>query len=113
MWPTFFLSGVPALGVRETLLIDVQEFVADGTWTKPTGAVAVEVILLGGGGGGCGGAYALDGRNNGGYGGGGAGLHAPVRHVSRRRSDGGVHARPGCAIHAGAAAAPGAARGVA
>jgi len=35
--------------------IDVQTFTGDGTWTKPSGTIAVKVITVGGGGGGGGG----------------------------------------------------------
>lgn len=62
------LYPVPSLG------IDFQQFIttAGGTWTKPTGALWVEVIVIGGGGGGGGGAVqATTAERIGGAGGGG------------------------------------------
>lgn len=54
---------------------NVQVFTADGTWTKPSGAINHKVIAIGGGGGGGGGATSSSGQNrSGGAGGGGAGI---------------------------------------
>jgi len=54
-------------------LTDVQIFTTDGTWTKPTGAKSVEVVLVGSGGGGGGGAFGnINNEKGGGGGGGGA-----------------------------------------
>ena len=51
---------------------DVQTFTANGTWTKPTGAKSVEVIVVGaGGGGGSGARTAAANTERGGSGGGG------------------------------------------
>lgn len=52
-------------------LIDIQTFTVDGTWTKPTGAKTVEVIVIGAGGSGAGGAGS-GGAGTGGAGGAGA-----------------------------------------
>lgn len=49
---------------------DIQTFAANGTWTKPAGAVWVEAEVIGGGGAG-GGTVAGSGQGEGGYGGGG------------------------------------------
>ena len=43
-----YQRGSPPIGK----LIDIQTFTASGTWTKPTGTLAVEVWVTGGGGGG-------------------------------------------------------------
>lgn len=51
--------------------VDIQDFTSNGTWTKPAGAIAVQVICVGSGGGGGGGVVA--GATRGGAGGGGGG----------------------------------------
>jgi len=53
--------------------VDIQEFTADGTWTKPAGAKTVDVYLFGAGGGG-GSGNSADNNGNGGGGGGGGGF---------------------------------------
>ena len=53
--------------------VDVQTFTADGTWTKPTGAKTVTVLMWGSGGGGGGGRRGAASTDRGGGGGGGAG----------------------------------------
>jgi hypothetical protein len=56
---------------------DVQTYTSgDNTWTKPTNASAVEVILVGGGGGGGGGGARNGGQERNGGGGGGGGAYA-------------------------------------
>lgn len=69
--PVFEMISQVALATAST---DVQNFVADGTWTKPTNAKAVKVIAIGGGGGG--GGVGTGGNNFAGGGGGGAGIEA-------------------------------------
>lgn len=65
-------------GIGGGQLIDVQIFTVDGTWTKPTGCNAVEVIVVGGGGG-AGATSALNTANKGASGGGGGGtVHAYI-----------------------------------
>jgi hypothetical protein len=65
--PRVLTSGTPAKTA------DVQNFIASGTWTKPTGAATVEIICIGGGGGGGGGGTAGGAQGAGGGGGGGGG----------------------------------------
>jgi hypothetical protein len=61
---TAFVNGV---------LVDIQEFDANGTWTKPDGADRVRIFVIGSGGGGGGGAQVNSGTAcSGGGGGGGA-----------------------------------------
>ena len=52
---------------------EIQEFTGDGTWTKPTGALFVEVYCIGGGGGGGGGRRESAAVGDGGGGGAGGG----------------------------------------
>lgn len=55
---TFDASGNPEVTAFSSssdiafALIDMQVFTADGTWSKPTGTMVVEVFVVGGGGGG-------------------------------------------------------------
>jgi hypothetical protein len=66
---------------------DVQVFTANGTWTKPNGARAVNVQLLGGGGGGGSGQNAISGKGgNGGSGGGYLNLTIPAILLSATES---------------------------
>jgi hypothetical protein len=50
--------------------LNVQDFTASGTWTKPSGVTYVRVVCVGGGGGGGGGHNAAAGGGGGGGGGG-------------------------------------------
>jgi Glycine-rich domain len=58
--------------------IDIQTFTADGTWTKPSGALLCDVIAVGQGGGGGSGRRGTNSQSSGGGGGGGGAI---VRRV--------------------------------
>lgn len=60
--------------------VKIEDFTASGTWTKETGAVAVQVIMIGGGGGGGSGRYRPDSSTAAfGGGGGGGGVYRQER----------------------------------
>lgn len=67
------VTDVQELAAHVGGLVDVQEFNADGTYTKPEGAKMVYVFAVGAGGGGGGGARYASGNATAGGGGGGAG----------------------------------------
>jgi hypothetical protein len=54
--------------------VDVQLFVASGTWTKPSGCRTVQIVCIGAGGGGGSGHAAASGNRGGGGAGGGGGI---------------------------------------
>lgn len=72
-WVLVFAANQTAAAPPVPAASQVDVFAASGTWTKPAGAVFVDVIAIGGGGGGGGGACAPVGNDRSGGGGGGAG----------------------------------------
>lgn len=68
-WDKDGIIDVSAMKISTTSIVDVQTFDADGTWTKPTGAKSVHVIIVAGGG--SGGRTDTGGNNASGGGGGG------------------------------------------
>jgi hypothetical protein len=72
------VEGVPIVTRANGLTVNVQTFTANGTWTKPAGAVAVTVRCIGGGGGGGAGARGPSGTSLSGGGGGGGGAFSEM-----------------------------------
>ena len=70
-------GGLSLAGNDAARTVEIQEFTSDGTWTKPSGAKRVHILMWGGGGGGGGGAGDSATFDSGGGGGAGAvGLEA-------------------------------------
>lgn len=107
-------NGTGSITVATTGLAtssDVQVFTGNGTWTKPSGAKAVDVIAVGaGGGGGSGSATASGATAIGGAGGGGAVMVKKTYNASDLGST--VSITVGTAGTAGTAVGPGASAGV-